>query len=113
MTWHGSDQVRADARRQAEQEARQQEYKEQLRREAEQQKAEREARRPACAGCGTKFTDGRWEAAENCPKQVGRWHPTLCGECEERVVEAEQQAEREDQAVPKQKDGGWLSRFRT
>ncbi|WBO68864.1 hypothetical protein [Streptomyces camelliae] len=105
----------ADARRQAQQEARHQQHEEKLRRAAEQQKAEGEARRPACADCGTKFTDERWKAAENYPKQVGRWHPTLCDQCKERAVEAEQQAEREhtDQAVPKQKDGGWLSRFRT
>ncbi|MEU2135166.1 hypothetical protein [Streptomyces sp. NPDC018352] len=63
-------------RRQAEYEAREREYKEQLRRSAVQQKAEREARRPACTGCGTKFTDDRWKAAAAYPTPGPRWHPT-------------------------------------
>lgn len=107
----------ADARARAEHEARQRAYQEQLLRAAERKAAEREARRPVCASCGTKFTDDRWKAAESYPKQVGRWHPTLCDQCEDQAVEAEQQAEREhqeqDRAVPEQKAGGWLSRFRT
>jgi hypothetical protein len=57
-----------DARQQAEYEAREREYKEQLRRAAEQKRAEREARRPVCASCGTRFTDGRCYRA----RQVGR-----------------------------------------
>ncbi|GHE98394.1 hypothetical protein GCM10017776_14240 [Streptomyces griseoluteus] len=48
-----------DARQQAEYAARAREYKEQLR-----CAAEREARRPVCAGCGTRFTDARWRAIE-------------------------------------------------
>ncbi|MET9294847.1 hypothetical protein [Streptomyces sp. NPDC003077] len=106
-----------DARRRAEDEARQREHQEQLRRAAAQQRAEREVRRPVCTGCGTRFTDERWKAAESHPRQVGRWHPTLCGACEERAVVAEQQAGRAHQEqvprAPEQRTGGWLSRFRT
>ncbi|MBP0458796.1 hypothetical protein [Streptomyces montanisoli] len=32
--------------------------------QAAKQAAEREARRPVCPGCGMKFTDERWEAAQ-------------------------------------------------
>ncbi|MFZ4184650.1 replication-relaxation family protein [Streptomyces pseudogriseolus] len=110
-----------DARKQAEYAARQREHKEQLRRAAEQQRAEREARRPVCAGCGTKFTDERWKAIE-----PARWdapwetHPHLCDDCKARAITAERQAEQAahghqeyDQAVPEQRaEGGWLSRFR-
>ncbi|MFE7246023.1 hypothetical protein [Streptomyces sp. NPDC057580] len=42
----------ADARKRAEYEAREREYKEQLLRVAEEHRAEREARRPVCADCG-------------------------------------------------------------
>jgi hypothetical protein len=110
-----------DARRQAEYEAREREYKEQLHRAAEHQRAEREARRPVCAGCGTKFTDERWKAIEpsgwDAPRET---HPHLCDDCKQRAVTAERQAEQathehqeHDQAVPEQRtEGGWLSRFR-
>ncbi|MGW1917768.1 replication-relaxation family protein [Streptomyces sp. NPDC002076] len=68
-----------DARQQAEYEAREREYKEQLRRAAEQQRAEREARRPVCAGCGTRFTDERWKAIEPAGWDVPReTHPRTC-----------------------------------
>ncbi|MFJ8856689.1 hypothetical protein [Streptomyces sp. NPDC102437] len=92
-------------------------YKEQLRRAAEQQKVEREARRPACAGCGTKLTDDRWKAAQAHPTPGPRWHPTLCDGCEDRAVRAASQAENEHQEqeeqIPGQKAGGWFSRLRT
>ncbi|MEV8465094.1 MULTISPECIES: hypothetical protein [Streptomyces] len=92
-------------------------YKEQLRRAAGQQKAEREAHRPLGAGCGTRFTDERWKAIEpagwDAPRET---HPHLCDDCKQRAITVEPQAEHgrpePDQAVPEQKAGGWLSRFR-
>ncbi|MFF4038440.1 hypothetical protein [Streptomyces sp. NPDC001816] len=88
-----------DARQQANYEAREREYKEQLRRAAEQQRAEREARRPVCAGCGTRFTDERWKAIE----PAGWGTP--------RAITTERQAEHTE---PEQKASGtWLSRFRS
>ncbi|MFH9605599.1 hypothetical protein ACH4MK_33505 [Streptomyces rochei] len=110
-----------DARQQAEYAAREREYKEQLRPIAAQQRAEREARRPVCAGCGTRFTDERWKAIEpagwGAPRET---HPHLCDDCKQRAITAVRQAEEagpehqeHDQAVPEQKAGGtWLSRFR-
>ncbi|MGW1068914.1 hypothetical protein ACWD4F_30890 [Streptomyces aureus] len=98
------------------------------RRREEREDAEREARRPVCADCGGKFSDGRWEAVgfhhgwSSCPS-----HPHLCEDCQDRAVTAEQRAEADkrerqeqerlrleakDQAAA-QKAGGWLSRFRT
>ncbi|MFC9624882.1 hypothetical protein ACFTXM_34605 [Streptomyces sp. NPDC056930] len=57
----------ADARAREEAKARREEYRAQVRRASQEQAAkkaaEREARRPACTGCGAKFTDERWEAA--------------------------------------------------
>lgn len=110
----------ADAREREEARARQQEYKAQLRQEAEQKEAEREARRPACASCGAKFTDDRWEAAASYPKDGPRWRPTLCEECEDRAIEAERQAEQDERerqeqagAQAAQKAGGWRSRLRS
>lgn len=106
----------ADAARARGGEGRQEEYKAQVRRAAEQKAAEREARRPACASCGAKFTDDRWKAAAAYPKPGPRWHPTLCDSCEKQAVAADQQADREHQEqeqVPEQKAGGWLSRLRT
>ncbi|MFH8295425.1 replication-relaxation family protein [Streptomyces sp. NPDC018059] len=112
-----------DARKQAEYEAREREYKEQLHRAAEQKRAEREARRPVCAGCGARFTDERWKAIEpagwDAPRET---HPHLCDDCKQRAITAERQAQQpapeyqgQDQAVPEQKAGGgtWLSRFRS
>ncbi|MFJ9968889.1 hypothetical protein [Streptomyces avermitilis] len=109
-----------DARQQAEYEAREREYKEQLRRAAAQQRAEREARRPACAGCGTRFTDERWKAIESAGWDAPReTHSHLCDDCKQRAITAERQAEHteharqeHDQAVPEQKAGRWLSRLR-
>jgi hypothetical protein len=112
----------ADARQRAEYAARQWEHQEELRRIAAQHRAEREASRPVCAGCGTRFTDERWEAIEptgwDAPRDT---HPHLCDDCKQRAITAERQAEQagsehqeHDQAVPEQKAGGtWLSRFRS
>ncbi|MFD5028810.1 hypothetical protein ACFWM0_00020 [Streptomyces sp. NPDC058405] len=80
------------------------------------QSCEREARRPACADCGAKFTDDRWKAAEAYPKPRPRWHPALCDPCEKQTLAADQQADNERQEqdqIPEQKAGGWLSRLRT
>ncbi|MFI1073238.1 hypothetical protein [Streptomyces puniciscabiei] len=110
----------ADARQQAEYEAREREYKEQLRRAAAQQRAEREARSPVCADCGTRFTDERWKAIEPAGWDVPReTHPRLCDDCKQRAITAERQAEHTEpehqgQAVPEQRAGGaWFSRFRS
>ncbi|WEO93092.1 hypothetical protein A6P39_002855 [Streptomyces sp. FXJ1.172] len=91
-----------DARQQAEYEAREREYKEQLRRAAEQQRAEREARRPMCAGCGTRFTDERWKAIEPAGWDVPReTHPHLCDDdCKRRAITAERQAEHPEAEQP-------------
>ncbi|MEU6755709.1 hypothetical protein [Streptomyces sp. NPDC046685] len=90
----------ADARAREEAKASQEEYKAQVRR-ATKKAAEREARRPVCTGCGAKFTDERWEAAQatdwGTPKDT---HPQLCDDCKH-------------QAVPEQKASGWFSRLRT
>ncbi|MEU5637269.1 hypothetical protein ACH47C_38105 [Streptomyces rishiriensis] len=75
------------ARQQVEYEAREREYKEQLRRAAEQQKAEREPRRPACANCGTRYTDARWRAIEPAGSDAPReTHPHLCDDCKQRAT---------------------------
>ncbi|WP_248511479.1 hypothetical protein [Streptomyces sp. D2-8] len=84
----------ADARAREETKARQDEYQAQMRRAAQEQAAkkaaEREARRPVCTGCGTKFTDERWEVAQvtdwGAPKDT---HPHLCDDCKHRAVAAE------------------------
>ncbi|MFG2979462.1 replication-relaxation family protein [Streptomyces sp. NPDC048331] len=81
----------ADAREQDEARARQAEYKAQVQRAAQEKAAakaaEREARRPVCTGCGTKFTDERWEATQatdwDTPKDP---HPALCDACKQRAV---------------------------
>ncbi|MFI2292944.1 replication-relaxation family protein [Streptomyces niveus] len=106
----------ADARAREETRRAQQEYKAQVRRAAEEQAAkkaaEREARRPACAVCGAKFTDERWEAVRaagwGTPEDT---HPSLCDDCKHQAVNERQE---QDQAaeVPVQKAGGWLSRRR-
>ncbi|GGP00259.1 replication-relaxation family protein [Wenjunlia tyrosinilytica] len=105
--------VAAQAREQEQMRARQEEYRAQLRREAEQKAAERETRRPVCADCGRKFTDDRWKTAEAYPQPGQQWHPTLCDRCEDQAVEAASRTEherREQDQVPEQKAGGWLSR---
>lgn len=65
----------AHAREAAAARARQTEYQAQLRKAVQEQAAKKaveaareaapmEARRPSCSGCGSRFTDERWEAAE-------------------------------------------------
>ncbi|MEU7038853.1 replication-relaxation family protein [Streptomyces sp. NPDC046237] len=81
----------ADIREQEEAKARAAEYQAQVRRAAQEQAAkqaaEREARRPVCTGCGAKFTDERWEAAQatdwGTPKDS---HPHLCDGCKAGAV---------------------------
>ncbi|WP_371665050.1 replication-relaxation family protein [Streptomyces sp. NBC_01241] len=113
----------ADARREEEYRARQEEYKAQVRRAAEEQAAkkaaEREARRPVCTSCGAKFTDERWEEAQatdwGTPKDS---HPQLCDGCKHQAVAAawqervDTERQEQEQALPEQKAGGWRSRFR-
>ncbi|GGS23891.1 hypothetical protein GCM10010284_66200 [Streptomyces rubiginosohelvolus] len=78
--------------------ARQAEYRAQLREiareqaakkavEAAREAAQREARRPACAACGARFTDERWEAAEETDwdRRVDT-HPHLCDDCKAVAV---------------------------
>ncbi|MFI1576134.1 replication-relaxation family protein [Streptomyces anulatus] len=129
----------ADAREAEEWRVRQEEYQAQLRKaareqaakkavEAAREAAQREARRPACAGCGSRFTDERWEAAEET--DWGRpvdTHPTLCDTCKHVAVAADQQEQAEPlpdrtdgrtpspgpRQVPKPKSGGWFSRLRS
>ncbi|MER6601600.1 replication-relaxation family protein [Streptomyces parvus] len=81
------------AREAEESRVRQEEYQAQLRKaareqaarkavEAAREAAQREARRPSCTGCGSRFTDERWEAAEET--DWGRpvdTHPHLCDDC--------------------------------
>ncbi|CAL9327285.1 replication-relaxation family protein [Streptomyces sp. SudanB182_2057] len=66
---------------------REEEYQARVRRAAQEQAAEREARRPVCTGCGAKFTDERWEAAQardwGAPKDS---HPHLCDGCKADAV---------------------------
>ncbi|MFI1018235.1 hypothetical protein [Streptomyces sp. NPDC020965] len=97
-----------------EQEARQEEYQAQLR-EIRERHAEREAHRPACDGCGARFTDARWKAAEAHPTPPPGWHPGLCEGCEAAAVEKERQ-EREPppaQVASDARKTDWLSRFCT
>ncbi|MEW2373384.1 replication-relaxation family protein [Streptomyces sp. NPDC006656] len=114
----------ADARAREESARAQAEYQAKVQRAAQEQAAkqaaEREARRPACAGCGAKFTDARWEAAQatdwGAPKDS---HPHLCDGCKANSVASplaqgtrERQEPGQDQAVPQQKAAGWLSSLR-
>ncbi|MFI0990542.1 replication-relaxation family protein [Streptomyces exfoliatus] len=80
----------ADVREEQETKARQAEYQAQVRRAAREhdakKAAEREARRPACANCGTRFTDERWEAAEKTNWGVPvDTHPQLCDSCKQKA----------------------------
>ncbi|WP_327372403.1 replication-relaxation family protein [Streptomyces sp. NBC_01216] len=80
----------AEAREAEEAKARAAAYQADVRRAAQEQAAkqaaEREARRPVCTGCGAKFTDERWEAAQatdwGTPKDS---HPHLCDSCKQKV----------------------------
>ncbi|AVV46595.1 hypothetical protein C6376_39785 [Streptomyces sp. P3] len=78
----------ADARARVVVRVREEEFQAQARRAAQEQAAkqaaEREARRPVCTGCGAKFTDERWEAAQGQAKDWGASkdsHPHLCDSC--------------------------------
>ncbi|MFI6530708.1 replication-relaxation family protein [Streptomyces uncialis] len=66
------------------------------RRQAERRAAEREAQRPVCTGCGTKFTDERWQSViQTSWRSPG---DDLCGPCWKEDVdheEAERVARRE------------------
>ncbi|MFI0193078.1 hypothetical protein ACH4PW_36885 [Streptomyces sp. NPDC017082] len=95
----------ADAREEAEAEVRRAEFQAQVRRAAQEQAAkkaaesareaaQREARRPACASCGTRFTDEHWEAAEKTNWGVPvDTHPQLCDGCKHQAVAATQEAD--------------------
>ncbi|MEW1892223.1 hypothetical protein [Streptomyces sp. NPDC085659] len=111
----------ANARYWAQHRAREREARERERQEAEQRAAEREAQRPACARCGTKFTDERWKATQapdwNTPPDT---HPTLCTRCKSRTAAAEllaqkvrDQVGRQDQDTGKRKPVRWFTRRRT
>lgn len=114
----------AEARIREEARAHQEEHQAKVRRAAEEQAAkkaaEREARRPACTGCGARFTDERWEAAQatdwGTPKDS---HPDLCDACKQRADAATavpavgtREDQEQDQAVPEQKGTNWFSRLR-
>ncbi|MET9880210.1 replication-relaxation family protein [Actinacidiphila glaucinigra] len=114
----------ADAREREADKARQAAYEAEQQRKAEQKAAEREAKRPACAECGARFPDDRWEAARDYPDPSTHWHPTLCEDCESHAraaaLQAEQaererreQAEAAADAEAARRAGGWLARFRT
>ncbi|MEU8669431.1 hypothetical protein AB0C71_21370 [Streptomyces anulatus] len=97
----------ADAREEEEWRVRQEEHRAQLRKaareqaakkavEAAREQAQREASRPVCAGCGSRFTDERWEAAEETDWGVPvDTHPTLCDSCKHEAVAADQQEQPE------------------
>jgi hypothetical protein len=111
----------ADTREQEEARIRQAEYQAQERRAAQERAAkkaaEREGRRPLCTGCGAKFTDERWEAAQatdwGTPKDS---HPQLCDDCKHQAVasvrheQVDNERQKQDQAVPERKTGRWFSR---
>ncbi|MER7048348.1 replication-relaxation family protein [Streptomyces jumonjinensis] len=95
--------------------ARQEAYQAQLREVFERQ-AEREVRRPACDGCGAKFTDTRWKTSEVTRAPGPAPHPGLCEECEAAAVETERQEREAAQPAQVASDArktAWLSRFRT
>ncbi|MFE3865498.1 hypothetical protein ACFXPT_34485 [Streptomyces goshikiensis] len=96
--------------------AQQEAYQEQLRRAAEQKRAEHEAARPACAGCGMKFDNDRWQTTRLSPTPGTRRHPALCEPCEAKTVATEDQAERNrlerEATETAEKACGWRSRFR-
>ncbi|MFF2721358.1 replication-relaxation family protein [Streptomyces sp. NPDC058011] len=115
----------ADAREAEEWRLRQEEHRAQLRKAAQEQAAkkaveaareaaQREVSRPVCVGCGSRFTDERWEAAEETDYGVPvDTHPTLCDTCKHEAVAAAQQEQPEPKPVPKPKIGGWFSRLRS
>ncbi|MFJ1804459.1 hypothetical protein [Streptomyces sp. NPDC088180] len=81
--------------------------------EAAREAAQREASRPVCSGCGSRFTDERWEAAEETDYGVPvDTHPTLCDSCK-HMAAAAQHEQPEPKPVPRPKTGGWFSRLRS
>lgn len=73
---------------------RRQAAREEERRREEERTAAREAARPACANCGAKFTDDRWQAVGYTRNPESHKH--LCEDCQSRVVVAEQWAEADE-----------------
>ncbi|MEU5431566.1 replication-relaxation family protein [Streptomyces olivoreticuli] len=86
-----------------------------------QQHFQRHARRPVCTNCGAEFTDERWRAVEHVGWGAAQEpRPSLCEDCDRQAVTEVQQAwpgahrqQEHGQAVPEQKGGGWLARFRS
>lgn len=58
------------------------------------EEAERERRRPACTGCGIKFSDGRWRRVEEQDWGTPA-HPELCDACATTAREREEQQARQ------------------
>jgi hypothetical protein len=86
---------------------REEEFQAQARRAAQEQAAkqaaEREARRPVCTGCGAKFTDERWEAAQGQAKDWGApkdSHPHLCDSCKHAAVADAHEADQQERPEP-------------
>ncbi|MFF3669539.1 replication-relaxation family protein [Microtetraspora malaysiensis] len=94
----------ADVRVQEAERDPQEAYRAELKFLAEQKAADRDARRPICATCGAKFTDERWETTAASPKPGRRWYPTLCGECEDRAIEAGRQADQAERERHEQEE---------
>jgi hypothetical protein len=97
---------------------------EEARRRLAQEIAEREAQRPACADCGSKFTDDRWKASIAVDWGCGDSHPHLCDDCKARALEVGRQAEQaerecqerehqEEEVAQASKASGWFERWRT
>ncbi|NEA46884.1 replication-relaxation family protein [Streptomyces sp. SID10815] len=97
----------ADARAREAARIREEEFQAQARRAAQEQAAkqaaEREARRPVCTGCGAKFTDERWEAAQGQAKDWGAprdSHPHLCDSCKHAAVADAHEADQRERPEP-------------
>jgi hypothetical protein len=97
----------ADARAREAARVREEEFQAQARRAAQEQAAkqaaERKARRPVCTGCGAKFTDERWEAAQGQAKDWGApkdSHPHLCGSCKHAAVADAHEADQQERPEP-------------
>ncbi|MFD3939910.1 replication-relaxation family protein [Streptomyces sp. NPDC058611] len=83
---------------------------------------QRYPRRPVCTECGAQFTDERWKAVERTGWDVlpQEANLSLCEDCDQRYEAGIRQAwpdwppqeQEQEQALPEQKAGGWLSRFR-
>ncbi|NUK12609.1 hypothetical protein HRW23_34985 [Streptomyces lunaelactis] len=109
------------ARLRKEEAAKAAEYKAEQQRLAEEKEREREARRPVCTGCGTRFTDTRWEAV-----QASDWgqkrdkHPKLCEDCKAKAIQtkrdeaaAAKKKQKEEAAEAERKAKRPFARFRT